>query len=284
MGGKKYTLTVYTTPYATVIINSISQTANGEGYTYYNLRKGTYTYLVSKSGYNNKSGSVTITTNQTLSVVLGLERPTNTVLLLHFDNNYINTVTGSTYNTSSLLNYTSFVTGKFGQGWQSSADSTALNESKIYYANNSFNARNPFSVSCWVKNVGAANSSTGIRLNCKTNTDGYCQIGFNFSYYGSVMLLVGNSGLSGWSETRSLSLSIPTDGSFHLFTATYNGSTLKIYIDGVLSNTINISLPYNGTTGYNTIFCSSGLTLDEILITTSVAWSGNFTPPEVPYE
>ena len=70
MGSTKYTLTVYTTAGATVIVDGVTQTANGSGYAYYELKKGTYSYSSSKSGYTSRSGSLTVTTDQTLSIPL----------------------------------------------------------------------------------------------------------------------------------------------------------------------------------------------------------------------
>lgn len=70
MRNVKYTLTVYTTAGATVVVDGITQTANSSGHAYYELKKGTYSYAVSKSGYASKSGSITVTGDQTLSIPL----------------------------------------------------------------------------------------------------------------------------------------------------------------------------------------------------------------------
>lgn len=70
MGSIEYTLTVYTTSGASVVVNGVNQTANSSGYAYYKLKKGTYSYSVSKSGYTSRSGSVTVTMNKTLSIPL----------------------------------------------------------------------------------------------------------------------------------------------------------------------------------------------------------------------
>jgi hypothetical protein len=70
MGSIEYTLTVYTTSGASVVVNGVNQTANSSGYAYYKLKKGTYSYSVSKSGYTSRSGSVIVTMNKTLSIPL----------------------------------------------------------------------------------------------------------------------------------------------------------------------------------------------------------------------
>lgn len=70
MGVSKYTLTVQTIAGATVIVNGITQSADSSGYASFNLKKGTYSYSASKTGYTSKSGSVTVIGNQTLSIVL----------------------------------------------------------------------------------------------------------------------------------------------------------------------------------------------------------------------
>lgn len=61
MNAESYTLTVYTTASASVTINGTTKTANSSGYAYFTLKKGTYSYTVSRSGYTTRTGNVTVT-------------------------------------------------------------------------------------------------------------------------------------------------------------------------------------------------------------------------------
>lgn len=86
MGKTKCTLTVYTTAFAQVVINGTTIQANSSGYAYFQLKKGTYSFSASKSGYTSRAGSVVVTGNQTLSIVLSAT-PIDTIFLMHCNGN-----------------------------------------------------------------------------------------------------------------------------------------------------------------------------------------------------
>lgn len=79
-----FTVTIYTELYATVTVGSQSKTSDSSGKATFLLKKGNYYYTIHKDGYDNKSGYLDITKNQ--SFTFYLDRESKTVLLMHFDN------------------------------------------------------------------------------------------------------------------------------------------------------------------------------------------------------
>lgn len=70
IGNSKYMITIHTTPGAIVTVNAMRQTADNQGYVYYELSNGIYFYQITKLYCISRSGSITVTTNQTFSIVL----------------------------------------------------------------------------------------------------------------------------------------------------------------------------------------------------------------------
>ncbi|WP_148479873.1 hypothetical protein [Parabacteroides johnsonii] len=70
IGNSKYMITIHTMPGAIVTVNVMRQTADNQGYVYYELSNGIYFYQITKLYCISRSGSITVTTNQTFSIVL----------------------------------------------------------------------------------------------------------------------------------------------------------------------------------------------------------------------
>ena len=84
----KYTVTIVTTPGAYVVIGGQgSNTADSSGKAIFYLKKGNYSYVISLSGYDEKSGTFSVSKNQQFS--LYLNKTSKTVFLLHLDHSTI---------------------------------------------------------------------------------------------------------------------------------------------------------------------------------------------------
>lgn len=103
-----FTITIKTEPYATVIVGQESKTSDSQGQSIFLLKKGSYSYVIQKQGYKSKSGTLTVSNNQ--SFTFSLSKESKTVLLMHF-NQSIKDEMGHKSTTKGTIEYAS---GKFG--------------------------------------------------------------------------------------------------------------------------------------------------------------------------
>ena len=216
---KLYTLTVYTTAGATVVVNGVTQTANSSGYASFELRKGTYSYSVSKSGYISRSGLVTVTSNQALSVVLTSTYPEGLIHLWKLDEDLLDAVGGVNGIADGSITYE---TGKFSKKCVKLVNSANIrvNLNRTLYQ---------YTVQAWVKCLSLVDGSA-IIFSRTSNVNTY---GFYFDMYNSrnaIALLAteNNNGQVGWNWG--------TYTNWQLYTFTSDGSTLRCYINGVLQS------------------------------------------------
>ena len=102
-----FTVTIYTELYASVTVGSQSITSDSSGKATFLLKKGNYIYTIKKDGYDTKSGSFTITKDQ--SFTFNLSREKKTVLLMHCNQNAKDEIG----HKSTLYNSPDYVSGKF---------------------------------------------------------------------------------------------------------------------------------------------------------------------------
>lgn len=103
-----FTITIKTEPYATVIVGQESKTSDSQGQSIFLLKKGSYSYVIQKQGYKSKSGTLTVSDNQ--SFTFSLSKESKTILLMHF-NQSIKDEMGHKSATKGTIEYAS---GKFG--------------------------------------------------------------------------------------------------------------------------------------------------------------------------
>lgn len=213
---KSYTLAVYTTVGATVVVNGVTQTANAVGYAYYSLKKGTYSYSVSKSGYTSRSGSVTVTGNQTLSVVLTSIYPEGLLHLYPLNGNLLDVAGGVKGVADGTISYE---TGKFNKKCAKLVNGANIRvdlDHTLYQ----------YTIQAWVKCLSLVDGSAIIFSRAST-LDTY---GFYFDTYQSrnaiaITATGNNDGGMGWYWG--------TYTNWQLYTFTSDGSTIKCYVNGV---------------------------------------------------
>lgn len=262
MGSIEYTLTVYTTSGASVVVNGVNQTANSSGYAYYKLKKGTYSYSASKSGYTSRSGSVTVTMNQTLSIILS----PSSMLLLHFDGN----LADASGNSSMSSADPQYVSGKFGQAFRFNSTGSNSVQGVIKYIGTS-----DFTIDFWIyryqsveyqKYAETGNDGTTGAFNIDASSSGR-----NLRFYtiksGSIVNITASSTLatSTWIHVAI----VRSSNNWYMF---INGSLVKDYYQsGVTLSATTLTL----RPAYTAI--------DEFRITKTAIWTSNFTPPTSPY-
>lgn len=262
MGNEKCTLTVYTTAGATVIVDGIIQTANSSGYAYYELKKGTYSYSASKSGYISRSGSVTVTSNQTLSIILSVSN----ILLLHFENN----VTDASGNTSMSATSISYVTGKFGQAIRCGSTDQNYIQGRIQALGTS-----DFTIDFWIYRY----SSVSYQKYAETGNDGTTGA-FNIDAGSSGSNLRFYTIKSGNVVNITTSSTLPMSAWTHIAVVRH-GNNWYMFINGSLVNSgyqTNIDLSATILTLRPTYTA-----IDEFRITKTAVWTSDFTPPVQPY-
>jgi hypothetical protein len=199
-----------------VVVNGVTQTANSSGYAYFELKKGTYSYSVSKSGYTSRSGSVTVTSNQILSVVLTSIYPDGLLHLWKLDGNLLDAVGGVNGTADGSITYE---TGKFSKKCAKLVNSANIRVdlNKTLYQ---------YTVQAWVKCLSLVDGSA-IIFSRTSNVNTY---GFYFDMYDSrnaiaLMATENNNGQIGWNWG--------TYTNWQLYTFTSDGSSIKCYINGV---------------------------------------------------
>ena len=204
----------------------------------------------------------------------------NTLLLLHFDDNYheeIENINASVYNGSNL----SFLPGKFGKclndikknntGGVVSVEKTVL-----------LDYNNVISLDFWYSRINGASTddNTSVRLGGSSISGRNSQFAINMNYQGYITLLVDTGNLSGW-RIINTGITFPS-GDFHHFYLNWNKSNIKFFINGLLKYDSNITLNKKGGE-YTNIILNQGSKIDEFRLSDIIRWEQNFTPPTKPY-
>lgn len=270
---KTYTLTVYTSVEASVTVGGITKTSNYSGYAYFSLKRGVYSYSVSKSGYVTRTGSVNISGDYTLSVPLDTVSTKGTILLMHCDGN-INDVKGHSSNAVGTAKYTS---GRFGQAlkmdgtWHVHFDNGGFGEIirgeawtlEYWIYPTSSNLDNIYLVSSWYQGRWS--------FTCTTSGGTYPHMEVRDAE--DVRAYGGTCGYS-WNLNQ-----------WNHVAYVKNGMTYTVYCNGVgtsYSITYNrgreiseFDIGYKADAGRN----EGGYYIDELRISDVARYTSNFTPP-----
>ena len=137
-----------------------------------------------------------------------------------------------------------------------------------------------FTIDCYYC-CRALSSSSSIRLG--TDLSLTAQLGFNFRYEGGILILVGNSSLTGWDKLIQTNVLLPLDSLYHHIAFTYSQRQLKIFIDGTLVYS-NTTISLNSKAGdYITVIIDRQNSIDEVRVSNIARWTSDFTPPVKPY-
>ena len=182
----------------------------------------------------------------------------------HLDGN-ANDSSGNNLNGAVSLSGASFVSGKFGQalsvdgtGYVQVPDSTLLEPSEI-------------TVEAWVKRLGSPGGAKYIVSKYLPNKHGaYSSYGL-YTGSGGLRFYIGYSG--GWIGSPQASASAVWDGNWHHVAGTFDGSQIKLYLDGVQVDGATSTLQdiyYSGTGGlfigsyYNGSWLAFSGEIDEV--------------------
>lgn len=274
MNAESYTLTVYTTASASVTINGTTKTANSSGYAYFTLKKGTYSYTVSRSGYTTRTGNVTVTNNQTLSVVLSPVSDANTILLMHCDYN----TTDEKGHSNSVHGTSRFGSGKFSYGMD--FDGSWY----VHFNNGGFSSiieTNYWTIEFWLYPRGLSASD-------------YIMCNWYSNQWSWVVKLESNKprievrGTNGFGQTGSYSL---TSNAWNHLAFVRSGGSLYIYTNGN-GGVVQSGMGTLSTDGgsdldiaykADTSTVASSFILDEIRISKVARYTSSFTPPSSPF-
>ena len=179
-----------------------------------------------------------------------------TKLLLHLNGNSTDVSGNSNNGTDSNVTY-SLANGKFNQGTSFNGTS-----SKITLGTSStLNVYNSFTISIWFKTLDSSLYqiffSKSVELICGIYEQKiFTQLVDNYTEAGNII----------------------NDSKWHLFTSTYNGTTCKVYLDGVLGQSKNMSSSSQTASAYIGFFPIPQLSfkgsIDEVIIENR-AWTAS---------
>ena len=204
--------------------------------------------------------------------------------LWHFDGDALDS-SGNGLDGSLSLSGASFVVDGFGQalnvdgaGWVQVPDSSLLEPSEI-------------TVEAWVKRLGSPGGAKYIVSKYLPNKYGsYSSYGL-YTGSGGIRFYIGYT--SSWIGSPQASAAAVWDGSWHHVAGTFDGSNIKLYLDGipvdVATSTIQ-DIYYFGTGNLyigaytNSSYLAFSGTIDEVRIwkvALTVEQLGDITPPEI---
>lgn len=212
----------------------------------------------------------------------------NTKLLLHFDNNVIDS---SPYNvTTSQASGTSFTTGRFNQGFSGTPLNSPLDPSPIStpdgYLSGLLNT--DFTIDFWLYGPGI-DYTVAFIFELGLNVDnGEYPLLFTISPpaegYNYVLL----SGYKDSTYYTVLGMPLPSVvfSDWAHIAVTKNATTIKIYINGGLiaeTPPSDLSAYFSTFSGTKSFIGISPTPIDEFRVSNIVRWTENFTPPTAPY-
>lgn len=202
----------------------------------------------------------------------------NTKLLLHFDNNAINS---SIYNLSVINNGVTFSNSiyKFG-GY--SANCAGIGYVTVEWSTNFDLGSNNWTIDGWFYPSSISGN--------------YSLFGFNndlrlkLRQQNSNLVVYASSNGSSWGVGAEISLVFPTANIWYHVAIVYIYSNLYTYINGILINTSTLSGLVTANSPLNIGAEDGGANkwsgyIDEFRISKGIArWTTNFTPPTQPYD
>ena len=213
----------------------------------------------------------------------------NTKLLLHFDNNVVDS---SPYNVStSQSSGTSFTTGIFGQGFIGKFLTDPTDPSPVStpdgYLSGLLNT--DFTIDFWAYGPGLDIYSGGnvYLLGVNENTFEY-PLFFTISppMNGNVQIALMSYKDSAHSTVLSNWVSYTVFSNWVHFAVTKNATTIKIYVNGSLiaeTSPTDLSVYFSAFSGTKSFIGMSTTPIDEFRVSNIVRWTSNFTPPTEPY-
>ncbi|MBZ5537623.1 MAG: IPT/TIG domain-containing protein [Acidobacteriia bacterium] len=144
----------------------------------------------------------------------------------------------------------------------------------------SLNITGPLTVEAWIKTSSTASADIVVRLSSQNSSEG----GY------ALRLSSGKPRFYIYKDSKTYSYAAGSnslaDGSWHHVGGVYNGSQLKIYVDGVLQGSATAAYPLgSGTSGLEigigadlSTNAFNGL-IDEVRLTADMVYTGAFTPP-----
>ena len=213
----------------------------------------------------------------------------NTKLLLHFDNNVIDS---SPYNvTTSQASGTSFTTGRFNQGFSgtplmSSSDPSPISTPDGYLSGL---LNTDFTIDFWLYGPGidSYNGSSVFALGMDANTFSY-PLSFTISQPTEGNNRVSIVGYQDPNYYYVLQVAVPSvvfSDWVHI-AVTKNATTIKMYINGGLmaeTSPTDLSVYFSTFSGTKSFIGTSPTPIDEFRVSNIVRWTANFMPPTAPY-
>ena len=213
----------------------------------------------------------------------------NTKLLLHFDNNIIDS---SPYNvTTSQASGTSFTTGRFNQGFSGTPFASPLDPSPIStpdgYLSGLLNT--DFTIDFWLYGPGIDSSqgSFVFVLGMDVNTFSY-PLSFAISQPregNNYLTIWGHQDPAYYELITTMVPSVVFSDWVHI-AVTKTATTITVYINGSLiaeTSPTDISVYLSTFSGTKSFIGISPTPIDEFRVSNIVRWTSNFTPPMAPY-
>lgn len=265
-----YILTVKTTEGATVVVDGVTQIVSASTRVSFKLKKGVYSYTVSKTGYYTQTDKFAVYANSTLTVTLKAIPRVETVSLFHCDDSYGTDAKGFATDTSRSLERT--YGGKFNfcnYGW-------------VKYNDNQWDSvflSGSWTVDYWIYPKTVSNFGIDLFLGANTSTRVATIYVKTKDYKLDFYINGGATSNSGY---------VPVSmNTWHHVAIVYDGEYCSIYVDGQQYYHFEMSIssilgPSNFFgAGWGNQYESNSLR-DEIRISKGVRWISNFTPPTSP--
>lgn len=274
-----FTITIKTEPYATVIVGQESKTSDSQGQSIFLLKKGSYSYVIQKQGYKSKSGTLTVSNNQ--SFTFSLSKESKTVLLMHF-NQSIKDEMGHKSTTKGTIEYAS---GKFGDCLNLRGSGAVhlddagfgdiINNSQwtieFWCYPLSTNLVNTYMINSWYRGRYQFNISGG---NGNYRANPYMEIRINGSGTGC-----GGQCTQAMSSNKWNHVAFVRNGDLLGFVNGIGGSLMGYSPIQQAVKDSKLNIGYKADTGEY----KSGFRIDELRISNVTRYSSNFTPSQNPF-
>lgn len=144
----------------------------------------------------------------------------------------------------------------------------------------------PFTIDWWEKWNGATTSGQTMILGTTTTSGVTLSIGTNDGTY---WFFQAPGSTNVWNLDSSVNIHLPTINTWGHRAVVRDGTSIKIYYNGILDVQVSCSSSiyagnYTATIGrWRTNIVPLPMLIDEFRISNIVRWTGNFTPPTAPY-
>jgi hypothetical protein len=171
----------------------------------------------------------------------------------------------------------STVQSKFGAGALLVSNGNYLRIASTPTLNMSGNA--PFTFECWLYIISDAGGYYGDGILSMRTSSVYCPLVIK-----TASTYIGNSELNGWNYLAGTGV---TTGVWTHYALVGDGTNIKAYIDGVLTGGTHAHPSWPSTNNFLNIgFDADGYSnayINDVRVSSGVAYSGNFTPPSSPF-